>query len=92
MVQQAIERRWPTEPRVKKAIINKVAKVTLETEDDRTLIAGAKVYLTAEGQNQRDDLANTPQQVQHQHIHAEFGEVIELMKAEAKRRGLMKEE
>lgn len=70
LIQRAIKRRFPTEPVVLEAILNRVAHQVLNTTNERNLFAGARVYFAAERMNQIDELSQSTQNHLHLHAHA----------------------
>lgn len=71
LVARAVRERWPTNPRVKDALLTKVARVGLRSEQPRVVFAAFRAYAMAERQNQLDEHRAQPEVVVHAHVGAE---------------------
>ena len=63
MIERAMRKRWPTRSEVKTALLAKIARIGLSTEDTRVLLGATRCYLQAEAQNQADELKGLPDKV-----------------------------
>jgi len=71
LYRKAIKQRWPLPEKYKQAVIERQVKIAVSPESTpRESTSAAKVIMTAEAQNQADELKLEPAEVgQHVHFH-----------------------
>jgi len=68
MIERAARKRWNTRPDIKDALLAKVARAGLESDNARVIVAATRCYLVAESQNQGDELKGIPDKIQVEHV------------------------
>lgn len=77
LIEQSIRRRWNTDERIKDALLAKIARIILTSDNAREQVAAARCYLVAEQQNLADDHKLRPDQVLHAHVDVNAQQAVE---------------
>ena len=77
-IERAVNQRWETDPKIKKALLSKVARIGLTTDKARTLLACTRCYMAAEKQNQEDEyrakVVDSPERIEQDDIRGQLGQ------------------
>ena len=68
LINRAIKKRWPTQPRVMDALLTKTARIGIESQQPRVVFSALRGYMAAERMNQLDDLRGQAEVVVHAHL------------------------